>query len=341
MASRIRLDPKTKKFVTADGKPIPTQGPATRSNIANQQRNEAQARLKGAEFGQTGGQLQAWNQGVTEAYAPDVIPKVETDGTGGAYKPTVAQQRQGAYEAAQMQRRAGERGQQEYTQAGQDAYTQYLQSAMPQYTQAEQATAQQKQAALDYLQQQMGYNTADINAANAAFMQNLPVSQAYSNVPLMQLSPQQNTLGEALGAFGASGAPAAEQATLDQQIAQQNAELARRSAAQLNTGQQNWMGGVRAQGASDTQQARNALALANTAQTGAINQQQLAAMQEIAGQRAQAEQAARDVQSGLLQKGIEAGITGRTQAAETRAAATAKYGPRAKPKAKPKQSKVK
>ncbi len=255
------------------------------------------------------------------------------DGTGSGSRVSNADGRRGANQAARIQRRAGLRGQQQYNQASQDVYAKYLEAIAPLYAQQEQATATQKAAALEYLNQQLAAGQSNIAAANQTFNAGQTAAvNPYSAAPIMQLSPQQNMLAAGLQGFGASMDPATQQSASDAEYARATAELARRSAEQLNTGQQNYMNAYRQQGASDLNQTQQQMALQQLLGNTNINAEAMKSLNDISANRSQAQVQGMDLQLGLIQKGIEAAMAGRMAGAETQAAGVAKYGLPAKKK---------
>lgn len=95
------------------------------------------------------------------------------------------------------------------------------------------------------LGQQKAYGQKQIGNQLQNFLSTLGQPQAYSDVPLVQLSPEQQNLSQALLAHGASTQPAESTMQNQQSIAQQYADLAKRSAQQLNQAQQTYYGDVR------------------------------------------------------------------------------------------------
>lgn len=260
------------------------------------------------------------------------VPAATTTGSG-SNNISNANGRRGANQAARIQKRAGIRGQQEYNQASQDVYGQYLAAIAPVYAQQEQATAAQKAAAMEFLNQQLANGQTNINAANQTFNAGQTAAvNPYSAAPIMQLSPQQNMLAAGLQGFGASMDPANQQSASDAEYARATAELARRSAEQLNTGQQNYMNAYKQQGASDLNQTQQQMALQQLLGTNSINADAMKSLNDIGAARSNAQVSGMDLQLGLIQKGIEAAIAGRNASAETRAAGVAKYGLPAKKK---------
>ena len=261
------------------------------------------------------------------------VGNTDSTGSGSGSRVSNADGRRGANRAARIQRRAGQRGQQQYNQASQDVYAKYLEAIAPLYAQQEQATAAQKAAAMEFLNQQLTAGQSNINAANQTFNAGQGAAvNPYSAAPIMQLSPQQNMLAAGLQGFGASMDPANQQSATDAEYARATAELARRSAEQLNTGQQNYMNAYKQQGASDLNQTQQQMALQQLLGNTNINAEAMKSMNDIGANRSQAEVQGMDLQLALIQKGIEAAMAGRMAGAETQAAGAAKYGIPAKKK---------
>ena len=315
----IKWDPVTKQYKD-DGKgpkvAYPTFSAATPNDYYVGGATSAQADLAGSDS-------------TTSPY----IDVGGSSGTGSSNKVSNADGRRGANQAARIQRRAGLRGQQEYNQASQDVYRAYLDAIAPIYNQQEQSTATQKAAAMELLNKQLEMAQANIARANQDWSAgNTAPSAAYSAAPIMQLSPQQNMLAAGIQGFGASMDPANQQSASDAEYARATAELARRSAEQLNQGQQNYMNAYKQQGASDLNQTQQQLALQQLLGTSNIDAEAMKSLNEITGNKSQAQIQGLDLQSALIQKGIEAAMAGRQSAAETRAAGAAKYGLPAKKK---------
>jgi hypothetical protein len=264
---------------------------------------------------------------------PNRIDVPNTGGSGSGSGVSNADGRRGANQAARIQRRSGARGQQEYNQASQDVYRAYLDAIAPIYSQQEQSTATQKAAAMELLNKQLEMAQANITRANQDWTAgNTAPSAAYSAAPIMQMSPQQNMLAAGIQGFGASMDPVAQQSASDAEYARATAELARRSAEQLNQGQQNYMNAYKQQGASDLNQTQQQLALQQLLGASNIDAEAMKSLNEITGNKSQAQIQGLDLQLGLIQKGIEAAMAGRQASAETRAAGAAKYGLPAKKK---------
>lgn len=258
-------------------------------------------------------------------------------GGGGVTGPTREQQRQYGMAAARPLQQAGQQAANMYR----DFATQQAGSMQgfyePYFKQAETSAEDQRRAALDFLAQQYAGNEANINAATQAALQGIPESQAYSNVPLVELQQQANPLLGSLQAFGADTGAAQGQSAQDAQLAQQLAQMVRGSAGQLNQAQQ----GMRtaAMGDINAAQARalQGLTLGKAAETAGIGGRYQTSMGDIAAQRAQSGAGIEEARQQLLSKGLESLVGGTMDAATQRAKTIAEFGTKkAKAKAKPK-----
>jgi hypothetical protein len=319
----MKYNPKTRRYED-DGTGAPKNSYPSFSSIMPTYGNVSGATTAQADLGKE----------TDPAADPSYIDVGGTGGGGGGgSRVSNADGRRGANRAARIQRRAGVRGQQEYNQASQDVYGKYLEAIAPIYAQQEQATATQKAQAMEFLNKQLEMAQGNIAAANQTFNAGQTAAvNPYSAAPIMQMSPQQNMLAAGLQGFGASMDPANQQSATDAEYARATAELARRSAEQLNTGQQNYMNAYKQQGASDLNQTQQQLALQQLLGTNNINAEAMKSMSDIGANRSQAEVQGMDLQLALIQKGIEAAMAGRMAGAETRAAGAAKYGLPAKKK---------
>lgn len=137
-----------------------------------------------------------------------------------------------------------------------------------------------------------------IDDATQQFLSSLVTPTAYQNMPLPQMQVQEQGLGESLGAYGATGDLARQQRASSQGELDFARDLASRSAQQLNDAQRAYMDSIRNAG----------LGAQAAAQTGLTQN-----MESMRGQtRADAEAVRRQ----LLLQAIEAGMAGRTNAAQ-------------------------
>jgi hypothetical protein len=292
-----------------------------------------------------------WNEQIAgEAAAEEMLSNNTGDpfaatfggggGGGGGGQPTRQQSRQWGLAAARGLRQTGQRAGQALRQRAGEQVANMQGFYNPVFEQQRMALGQQqsnidaqRQAALNFLQQQYGTNQQAIQQATQNALANLPQAQAYSNVPIVQLSPQENQLMSALSTFGAGTGAVDTQSAQDAALAAQTAQLARNAAAQLNAAQQNMR--VAASSDLDTQQAAalRQLALQRMGQEGAITsgyQQALADLEaqrgafasEQAGVNAEIEAMRQD----LLNRALETELGAESDAAKLRAEVIAQYG---------------
>jgi hypothetical protein len=173
---------------------------------------------------------------------------------------------------------------------------------------------QRRQADLDALLQAVSAGQGQISGAENQFLSSLVTPQAYSDVPLVDLSTTQpvNPLMGALGAEGAGTAGVTGQSAMDAQLAAQYAQLARQSAGQLNVGSQNYMNALRNAGVGAAAAGRQQLATGQTAYQNQINTRYSDLANQLAMQRLQAQQ---DAESRAAQARAEAAAYGEAPAA--------------------------
>lgn len=183
-----------------------------------------------------------------------------------------------------------------YRTQGQEAYQAALQNIGSIYGGEESAVNAARQRQLDALMRAMGESRGQIGAAEQQALSSLVAPTAYQNVPLVNLAPQQQVLQAALAAEGAgpSQQQVAEQ-NYAQQLAAQFNELARRSAEQLNVGEQNYLTALRNALTGGALAARTGVEQRGTAIRGGVEEQYATAVRELARQRA-AEQAQADAE---------------------------------------------
>lgn len=183
-----------------------------------------------------------------------------------------------------------------YRTQGEESYQQALKNIAAAYGGEEEAVTSARQRQLDALTRALAESRGQIGSAEQQALSSLIAPTAYSNLPLVNLAPQQQVLQAALAAEGAG--PSAEQIAEQnyaQQLAAQFNELARRSAEQLNVGEQNYLTALRNALTGGALAARTGLEQRGTAITGGIEEQYAAAVRELARQRA-AEQAQADAE---------------------------------------------
>jgi len=154
--------------------------------------------------------------------------------------------------------------------------------------------AARRQADLDALLQAVSAGRETIGGAEQQFLSSLVEPQAYSNVPLVDLSTAQpvNPLMGALAAEGAGTAGVTGQSAMDAQLAAQYAQLARGSAQQLNTGAQNYMAALRNAATGAAAAGRQQLGLGQNIYQNQINTRYSDLANQLAMQRLQAQQEA-------------------------------------------------
>ena len=147
---------------------------------------------------------------------------------------------------------------------------------------------------LDSLLKAVTASRGQIGDAEKQFLSSLVAPTAYSNVPLVDLSQsaQPNPLMGNLASEGASTAPVTAQSALDAQLAGQYAQMARNTATQLNTGNQNYMTALRNAGTGAAAAGQQQLATGQNAYTNQINAKYDDLANQLAMQRMQAIQQA-------------------------------------------------
>lgn len=159
-----------------------------------------------------------------------------------------------------------------------------------------------------------------IKTAGENFLAQLPQATAYANAQVANLPQAQQGLSGALRAYGATTGRADEQSAQSTAYLDALAKMQASSNQQLQAADTTYMDALRTAGTGANTAAQQAL-------TGNIAQLQAGDMSNV-----------NTAQQALLQKGIEAVLAGQTEAANTRANATASYGV-PKPKPKPKKGK--
>lgn len=153
-----------------------------------------------------------------------------------------------------------------------------------------------------------------IAGAGENFLAQLPQATAYANAQVANLPQAQQGLTEALQAYGATTGKADEQSAQSKAYLDALAKMQASSNQQLQTADTTYMGALRTAGQGANTAAQQAL-------TGNIAQLQAGDMSNVGS-----------AQQALIQKGIEAVLAGQTEAASTKANATAQYGVPKKPK---------
>jgi hypothetical protein len=243
--------------------------------------------------------------------AMELIAALSASGSGGGSSgPSAAQTAKAnadsynaAMAAAQQQQSAGQELQKAYNaQAGTLFDTQS--AAIKKYYGDQTATAGQT-----------------IKTAGENFLAQLPQATAYANAQVANLPQAQQGLSEALRTYGATTGQADEQSAQSKAYLDALAKMQTSSNQQLQAADTTYMDALRTAGTGANTAAQQALA-------GNIAQLQAGDMSNVTS-----------AQQALIQKGIEAVLAGQTEAASTRANATATYGvpKKTKPPRKPKK----
>jgi hypothetical protein len=198
-------------------------------------------------------------------------------GSGGSSGPSTAQKKA----SARIQTQAGKKAQTQYNALAQSAFNDAQAASQGFYkTQAEQA------------------NTA-IDAATKTYLENLIKPTAYSNASFAQLVPQQQGLLASLQAYGATGQQAQQQQAQDTEFNRFLTQLMTTGAQSLQTADQGYFDALRNAGTGGQAAAR----LGVTQNTTAMQNQSTAQAEAMRQQ--------------LIQAGIQALMTGQSNAANT------------------------
>ncbi len=217
-----------------------------------------------------------------------------TDGSGGGSGGgvTASQRQERAWQLEDQKREAkrAKSGAAGLAAAGAKAQEQYNLLAKTGFDES------QKAAGDFYTKQAEGANTA-IDKATSDYLASLIAPTAYSNVPIAQLTPQMQGLQQNLQAYGATGQQAQQQQQQDTGFNQFLAQLMRGSTEQLAAADKNYFEALKNAGTGGQAAAKIGVA------------QNTAAMQQQSTAQADA------IRRQLLQAGIEALISGQTNAA--------------------------
>jgi len=118
----------------------------------------------------------------------------------------------------------------------------------------------QREAALRQLSEAAGRGEATIGEAEQALLRDLVATQAYQDVPLVELGQIQNPLLAGLAAEGASAAGVESETAQAQQAAAQLAAMTRGAMRQLNVGEENYLRALQNAGRFAAAQSRQDLA---------------------------------------------------------------------------------
>ena len=120
-------------------------------------------------------------------------------------------------------------------------YASQAEKAGEQFDEYSSAAVGRRDEALRRLAEAAGRSEKAITGAETDTLANLIATQAYRDVPLVELGQQQNPLLAGLAAEGASTAPVEAQSAQDAQMAAQLAALTRGAMSQLNVGEENYL----------------------------------------------------------------------------------------------------
>ena len=220
-----------------------------------------------------------------------LISGLDVTSTGGSGRSNAdAIKAQIAADAAKAQRAANQRGAADLIKAGQTAQTTYNQMG-------EQQSADIMKRAGEYYGGQKTTALANIDAATSDFLKNLIAPSAYSNAPIAELTPQQQGLMQNLQAYGATGGQAAQQMSQDVANNKFMADLMRSSNKGLQSADTDYFNSLR------------------NAATGGQMASRQGLENLIAGLQGQAQSDADKLKRDYLLKGLEALISGQTNAA--------------------------
>jgi hypothetical protein len=208
--------------------------------------------------------------------------------------------------------RASQQAQSDYNALGDTAYKNMLAGFNPSYD-AQIAKLRETLAANQKTGEQQ------ITDAQAALMKQLQPDTTYQNAPVIQLTPEQQALGNALQTYGASDQLAKNASASQQQINQQIADMFRNTNAQLNEAQKNYYTGMQNAAAQNAAEAKTNLATnTNTALQQLLGQ--------IEGNRSTAISNAEQARQQFQTAGLTAGQQGKSDYATAIAKLIASYG---------------
>lgn len=144
----------------------------------------------------------------------------------------------------------------------------------------------QREAALQELAAAASRGESTIGEAEAALLRDLVATQAYQDVPLVELGQVQNPLLAGLAAEGASAAGVQAESEQSRQAAAQLAAMSRGAMRQLNVGEQNYLKALQNAGRFAASQSRQDLAGRQFGLGQGIRSQYDQLAQQIASQRA-------------------------------------------------------
>jgi hypothetical protein len=290
-------------------------------------------------------------------------------GSGGTKTPTAAElaaKYQAGVAAGNIQEQAGVNAQTQYNTLGQSAYDNAVNAFTPMFAgqtadvnkfyDAQTGTANtnydnQLAAMQKYYAQQGAQAGKTIGDAGATFLAGLPDATAFANAQVANLPQAQQQLGDALAAYGATGNEAKGVSTQDAAFMDAIAKMQTSANTQLSSADKAYMASLRTAGMGANTAAQQALA-GNIAglqaqDTSGINTSRRNEMSDISSARRGelgnikqsqlgATSDAESLRQSYISKGIDALMSGKQTAAETKAQAAADYGvPKKEPAAAP------
>ncbi|CAB4151144.1 hypothetical protein UFOVP587_2 [uncultured Caudovirales phage] len=221
-------------------------------------------------------------------------------GSGAPSKESLAAGYNAAITAANMTEKAGTDAQSAYNLQGQNLYD------------------TQVAAINKYYGEQSDAANAAIDKAGADFTASMPEATAYANAQVANLPQAQQGLTGALEAYGATNNQAQGQSEQDRAYLDALAKMQTSSNTQLSEADKTYMASLRRAAEGNRTQAKQTLA------------------GNIGTLKAQDTSAANATRQGLIGKGLESMLAGKTDAASQRAKAVVDFGKPKKAKAKPK-----
>ena len=280
-------------------------------------------------------------------------------GSGGTKTPTPAElaaKYQAGVAAGNIQEQAGVNAQTQYNTLGQSAYDNAVNAFTPMFAgqtadvnkfyDAQTGTANtnydnQLAAMQKYYAQQGAQAGKTIGDAGATFLAGLPDATAFANAQVANLPQAQQQLGDALAAYGATGNEAKGVSTQDAAFMDAIAKMQTSANTQLSSADKAYMASLRTAGMGANTAAQQALA-GNIAglqaqDTSGINTSRRNEMSDISSARRGelgnikqsqlgATSDAESLRQSYISKGIDALMSGKQTAAETKAQAAADYG---------------
>lgn len=280
-------------------------------------------------------------------------------GGSGTKTPTAAElaaKYQAGVAAGNIQEQAGVDAQTQYSTLGTTAYDSAVAAFTPKFAGQttdvnkyydDQTTAattnydNQIAAMQKYYAQQGAQAGKTIGDAGATFLAGLPDATAFANAQVANLPQIQQGLGDALAAYGATGNKAQEVSTQDAAYLDAIAKMQSSANAQLSAADKAYMASLKTAGQGANTAAQQALA-GNLAglqaqDTSGINTSRRGEMADISSARRGelgdikqsqlgATSDAESLRQSYISKGIDALMSGKQTAAETKAQAAADYG---------------